>query len=90
VIVLADSQLQPATLEQAKPAIARALQQQVRQKAAKTELEALRTEAKIEYLGEFADAGKEAAAPAEAAKPAEPAATDPDADAINKGLSGLK
>lgn len=93
VIVLADSQLQPATLEQAKPAIARALQQQVRQKAAKTELDALRTAAKIDYLGEFADAGKaETPAPAEAAKPAEPAApaADSDADAISKGISGLK
>lgn len=93
VIVLADSQLQPATLEQAKPAIARALQQQARQKAAKTELDALRTAAKIDYLGEFADAGKvETPAPAEAAKPAEPAApaADSDADAISKGISGLK
>ncbi|MCA1977671.1 MAG: EpsD family peptidyl-prolyl cis-trans isomerase, partial [Thiobacillus sp.] len=48
VIVLAGSQAQPVTLEQAKPAIARALQQQARQKAAKAELDALRAAAKIE------------------------------------------
>ncbi|MBW8370374.1 MAG: EpsD family peptidyl-prolyl cis-trans isomerase [Thiobacillus sp.] len=95
VIVLADSQTQPVTLEQAKPAITRLLQTQARQKAAKAELDALKAVAKIEYVGEFADAGKEVAAPA--AAPAEPAATpaadatpDADAEAISKGVSGLK
>ena len=94
VIVLAGSQAQPVTLEQAKPAIARMLQTQARQKAAKAELDTLRAAAKIEYVGEFADAGKQAAA---AAAPAEPAAAAPaaaapaaDADAISKGISGLK
>ena len=71
VIVLADSQVQPVTLEQAKPAIARLLQNEARQKAAKAELDSLKAAAKIEYVGEFADAGKEAAAPAE--QPAAPA-----------------
>lgn len=91
VIVLADSQTQPVTLEQARPAIARMLQTQARQKAAKAELDALKSTAKIEYLGEFTDAGKEAAAPP-AVAPAEPAAAAPaaDADAISKGVSGLK
>lgn len=101
VVVLADSQTQPVTLEQAKAAIVRMLQTQARQKAAKAELDALKSAAKIEYLGEFADAGKEEAAPAD--KPATPAAeavpaaeTAPaaapsaDADAISKGVSGLK
>ncbi len=95
VVVLADSQVQPVTLEQARPAIIRLLQTEARQKAAKAELDALKAAAKIEYVGEFADAGKEAAAPAE--KPAAPAAdaapaTAPaaDADAISKGVSGLK
>ena len=94
VIVLAGSQAQPVTLEQAKPAISRLLQQQARQKAAKAELDNLKAAAKIEYVGEFVDAGKEpevakpaaAAKPADAAAPAEPAA---DADAISKGVSGL-
>ena len=98
VIVLADSQTQPVTLEQAKPAIARKLQIDARQAAAKAELDSLKAAAKIEYMGEFADAGKEEAAPAAAAPaaPAEPAATatpaaaDSDADAISKGISGLK
>ena len=40
VIVLADSQVQPVTLEQAKPAIIRLLQTEARQKAAKAELDA--------------------------------------------------
>lgn len=66
VIVLADSQMQPVTLEQAKPAIVRMLQTQARQKAAKAELDTLKAAAKIEYLGEFADAGKQDAAPAAA------------------------
>lgn len=98
VIVLADSQTQPVTLEQAKPAIVRKLQVDARQKAAKAELDALKTAAKIEYVGDFADAGKEEAAPAAAtppepsaaATPAADAAPDADADAISKGISGLK
>jgi EpsD family peptidyl-prolyl cis-trans isomerase len=102
VVILAGSQAQPVTLEQAKPAIGRLLQTQARQKAAKAELDALKAAAKIEYMGEFVDAGKEeeaaAAAPAPAAAaPAEPAAVpaagaapDADAAAISKGMSGLK
>ncbi|MFH1817357.1 MAG: EpsD family peptidyl-prolyl cis-trans isomerase [Pseudomonadota bacterium] len=95
VILLADSQVQPVTLEQAKPAIARLLQNEARQKAAKAELDKVKAEAKIEYVGEFADAGKEAPAPdAAPAAPAEsaatPAAPAADADAISKGVSGLK
>lgn len=96
VIVLADSQVQPVTLEQAKPAIARLLQNEARQKAAKAELDKVKAEAKIEYMGEFADAGKEPAAAATAGSAAEPAAApaapaaDADADAISKGVSGLK
>lgn len=102
VVVLAGSQAQPVTLEQAKPAIAGLLKNQARQKAAKAELDALKAAAKIEYMGEFADAGKEpvAAAPAESksaspataapAAPAADAAPSADADAISKGVSGLK
>ncbi len=95
VIVVADTQSQPVGMEQAKPAIARLLQQQARQKAAKAEMDALKAAAKIEYVGEFVDAGKEAAAPAaNAAKPGtQPAAESApanDADAISKGISGLK
>ncbi len=89
VIVLAGSQAQPVTLEQAKPAITRLLQTQTRQKAAKAELDALKAAAKIEYMGEFVDADKEAPAPV-AVAPTEEIASDADADAISKGISGLK
>ncbi len=102
VVVLADSQLQPVTLEQVKPAISGLLKKQAQQKAAKAELDALKAAAKIEYLGEFVDAGKEEAAPAAAAPapaapaaeaapaPAAEAAPAADAAAISKGMSGLK
>lgn len=92
VIVVADTQLQPVTLEQVKPAIVRMLQQQARQKATKDQLDTLKAAAKIEYLGEFADAGKEDAAPAQA-KPAAPdtaSGADAENEAISKGISGLK
>ena len=72
VVVLADSQTQPVTLAQAKPAIVRMLQTQARQKAAKAELEALKANAKIEYVGEFAAAGEEKGTPAASTEPAAP------------------
>lgn len=94
VVVLADTQKQPVTLEQARPVISRLLQTQTRQQAAKAELDALKSAAKIEYVGEFAAAGREAKTAEVPAQPAAPAAAGPasntDADAINKGLSGLK
>lgn len=77
VVVLADSMVQPVTLEQAKPSIVRVLQAQARQKAAKAELDALKAAAKIEYVGEFADAGKEA-----------PAAAAPSTDAADAKAAG--
>jgi hypothetical protein len=92
VVVLADSQMQPVTQEQAKPAIVRLLQTQARQKAAKAELDSIKAAAKVEYVGEFVEAGKEAAAPANAPAPAPASAVEEphDADAISKGVSGLK
>lgn len=86
VIVLADSQLQPATLEQAKPAIARMLQTQTRQKAAKAELDALKSSAKIEYLGKYVEAGKQETPPAAAESnatdsPPQPASDTPASNA---------
>jgi EpsD family peptidyl-prolyl cis-trans isomerase len=76
VIVVAGAQVQPVTLEQAKPAIARALQTQARQKAAKAELDTLKAAAKIEYVGEFAGAGKQEAAPAAPAADSEASGQD--------------
>ena len=94
VVIVADTQAQPVTLEQVKPAIVARLQGEARQKAVQAQVDALKAAAKIEYLGEFADAGKEpAAAPAAAAPAAEApaeAAPDADAEAISKGVSGLK
>jgi EpsD family peptidyl-prolyl cis-trans isomerase len=96
VLVLAGSQAQPVTEVQAKPAIESLLQNQKRQEAAKQELDTLKAAAKIEYLGEFVDAGK---APVAAKEPAPatpaPAAASkaapagPSSDAISKGISGL-
>jgi EpsD family peptidyl-prolyl cis-trans isomerase len=59
IIVVADSQAQPVTLEQAGPAIVRMLQTKARQKAAGDELNTLKAAARIEYLGEFVEADKE-------------------------------
>ena len=92
VVIVADTQAQAVTLEQAKPAIAARLQGEARQKAIRTQVDALKTAARIEYLGEFTDAGEAPAAattPAPSGKAAE-AAPDADAEAISKGVSGLK
>ena len=96
VLVLAGSQSQPITEIQAKPAIESLLQGQKRQAAAKLELDTLKAAAKIEYLGEFADAGKEPRAPKESTPVAKTpaggktASGDASSDAISKGISGLK
>jgi EpsD family peptidyl-prolyl cis-trans isomerase len=97
VLVLVNSQDQPVTLAQAKTAIANLLKTQARQKAIRAELDALKAATKIEYVGEFVDAGKEPAAPAATQTPAagatpatsESKAPDTDAEAISKGVSGL-
>ncbi len=112
VLVLA-TKAQPASFEQAKPAIEQFLTVERRRKFAQQEIKNLRAAAKVEYIGKFAEkpaSGAEAAAPASAAAPVapiaatqEPAATETaevaapeasgtgiDADALNKGLSGLK
>ena len=86
ILVLAGSQPQPVTELQAKPAIERLVQVQKRQQAAKQELEKLKAAAKIEYLGEFAEAGKVDAAkistpvgpaPIDTQKPAEQSVPGP-------------
>lgn len=58
ILVLAGSKLQPVTEAQAKPAIERLLQAQNRRDLAKQELDKLKAAAKIEYLGDYAEAGK--------------------------------
>jgi hypothetical protein len=80
ILFLADSQSQPRTLEQAKPDIERYLTNAKKREAAMAELKKLREKAKIEYVGEYAEAGKEAAANTPA----------PDHGAIERGAAGLK
>jgi len=107
ILVVAGSQTQPMSKEQARPVIERFLLNSRKREAAEANLKALREKAQIEYLGEYAEVGKQApaaAAPA-APAPAQPAApapdqpaapapdqpaAAPDAQAIEKGVSGLK
>ena len=99
VLVLA-SRPQPVAFEQAKPAIEQFLTAERRRQFAQKEIKAMRDAAKIEYLGKFAEkpaSGAAAAAgnsvasvPSVAASPAESASSGVDADALSKGISGLK
>lgn len=65
VVVVAGSQTQPLTMEQAKPMIQRYLDNAKKRELAATELKRLKAAAKIEYLGQFVDAGKQPAAAVE-------------------------
>lgn len=91
ILILAGSQSQPLTQEQAKPMIERFLSNNKKREVAEAQVKLLRDKAKIEYMGEYKDAAK---APAAAAAPAAPApAAQPsgvDAKAIEQGVSGLK
>jgi EpsD family peptidyl-prolyl cis-trans isomerase len=76
VMLVAAAVPQPLSTEQAKPVATRILTVQKQREIADQQLKTLRSAAKIEYLGAFADAGKEAAKPAaQAAPPATPAAS---------------
>lgn len=85
VIQLVASQEQSVTKAQATPAIQRFLFNLKRNELAQAELKKLRDAAKIEYVGAFADAAPAAKDAAPATAPAKP-----DADFLEKGLSGLK
>ncbi len=98
-ILVAASKSQPVTFEQAKPAIEQFLTVERRREFAQKEMKNLRAAAKIEYIGKFAEkaasgaaaASAEATAPAIAASAASDSASGGlDANALNKGLSGLK
>lgn len=98
VMLVAAVAAQPISAEQAKPLAERIVTAQKQREAAENEVKALKSAAKIEYLGAFADAGKEPAQPAAQASPAapaQPAATDAakpadaQSEAMQKGLSGL-
>ncbi len=75
ILVVAASQPQPLTQEQARPMIERFLGNAKKRDMAEAELKKLREKAKIEYLGQYVDAGKEAP-PAVAPEAQTPAATD--------------
>lgn len=84
ILVVAGSQAQPLTQEQAKPMIERYLGNAKKRELAAAEMKKLQEKSKVEYLGEYADAGKQTTPG--------PAATQSttNADAIEKGVSGLK
>lgn len=89
------SRLQPVTFDQAKPAIEQFLTTERRREFVKNEIKNLRTAAKVDYIGKFAEkpasgAVAAASAPAPAEPPASAAPGGLDATAMNKGLSGLK
>jgi EpsD family peptidyl-prolyl cis-trans isomerase len=88
---------QPVTQDQAKPVIERFLMNQKRVELAKAEIKRVKDEAKVEYVGAFADEGKPVVqaqankdAPASATKAAESAKVDAGVESMEKGLSGLK
>jgi EpsD family peptidyl-prolyl cis-trans isomerase len=94
ILVVADSQTQPMAKEDARPVIERFLLNNKKREAAEAALKALRDKARIEYLGDYASLDKQRAetAPAAPVEQAAPAAQNPapDAQAIEKGISGLK
>ena len=59
ILVVAGSQTQPLSQEQAKPMIERYLGNAKKREVAEAELKQLKDKAKLEYLGEYADLGKE-------------------------------
>jgi len=92
VIVLAGSRSQPVSEEQARPAIEAFLFNERKRKVIEEETKNLRTGAKIEYVGKFAEAAASAAAATATPAPpvAAPAASAGLSDAdISKGM-GLK
>ncbi|WAC75138.1 EpsD family peptidyl-prolyl cis-trans isomerase [Roseateles sp. SL47] len=94
VIYLAGSRLQPVTLEQARPAIESFLLGQRRMELISRDVKTMRENAKIEYVGKFAEAAASSPTPTPALTPdpvTEPAssATGLDHNSISKGL-GIK
>jgi EpsD family peptidyl-prolyl cis-trans isomerase len=74
VVVLAGSRSQPVTEEQARPAIEQFILNERKRKLIEDDVKAMRTAAKIEYVGKFAEAAASAPAGAAPAMPA-PAAS---------------
>ena len=90
VIVLASSRSQPASEEQARPAIEQFLFNERKRKLIEEDMKAVRSAAKIEYVGKFAQAASGAASgAARLVEAPASAASGNDTDAIRQGL-GLK
>lgn len=104
LLVVAGSQMQPVSLQQATPAIERFLLNRKKRELAEAELKRLRDASKIEYLGEYKDAANvpAQAAKAVAEKPAEqtgsglpelanpPVGQGVDQGASDRGVQGLR
>ena len=101
VVVLAGSRSEPIDEARAAPAIEQFLMNDAKRKIVEADMKAMRAAAKIEYIGKYAEAAASAPAgpastvladpvPASAAPLAVPPASAGEADAISKGLSGLK
>ncbi len=96
VVLLAGSRSEPVDEARAKPAIEQFLLNEAKRKLIESDIKALRTAAKIEYEGKFAQAPAEAASAAPTAAPAPIAAPAPaasegglSASDISKGM-GIK
>jgi EpsD family peptidyl-prolyl cis-trans isomerase len=95
VVVLLGSRMQPASLDQARPAIEQFILNDRKRKLAADDLRNLRAQAKIQYIGKFAEKpASDASAPRESPGPMaiKPSATAPaasglTADDISKGMS---
>ncbi len=88
VVVLTGSRAEPVDEARARPAIEQFLLNDAKRKIVESNLKAMRSAAKIQYVGKFAD-GAPAVAAAAPAPPAATASGGLDADAISKGM-GLK
>ena len=69
VVILAGTRSQPVDEQRATPAIEQFLLNERKRKFVEDDLKALRAGAKVEYVGEYANAGKEAAPPVADATP---------------------
>ena len=86
VVVLAGSRSQPVNEEQARPAIEQYLLNERRRKLVEDDAKAMRSAAKIEYVGKFAEAAASAPAAAASAAAVAPAIA-PAAPAASAGLT---
>lgn len=88
VLILAGSQTQPMSREQAQGSIERFLTAANRREMAKAELDKLRGAAKIEYVAPYAEAKAGTGAAGHVASEAKPGATEQ--GVLDKALSGIK